>query len=274
MYTSGLKMTSIEVSLDTLYAAEKYMISELILLCLLHLDVNLSTNNVLVIYPDIRNYANVRNVTQEMGVDHADENPYIPLLNRCLERMDNYAEQVLLSEDFDALSDIEIISEIVFRDNLQVNSELTVFGALQRWATRQCKCRQTEMTSSNKRKFLGSALYAVRYLLMSKEEFLGGPYASDLLTEEEKTWMLARICGHHDPGEPPHPIADRMHYLERRRGISNIMVKGVTGQGRYDTSCQTLASLSNCDTSIKKKKCCKVSKVFFECFRCLSLVFD
>lgn len=269
VYTSGLKMTSVEISLETLYAAEKYMISELVHLCLQHLDVNLSTGNVLVIYPAIRHYANVRNTTRENNHDaQSEENPYIPLLNRCLERIDNYAEQVLMSEDFEGLSDIEIISEIVFRDSLQVNSELTVFSALQHWATRQCKCKQKEMTAENKRTVLGSSLYAVRYLLMRKDEFLSGPFVSDLLTTEERIWILSKITGHVE-SEPPHHLADRIRYMERRRGYPNLMMS----KGLGSTS-PTSTSILDSEIYQKKKKCCKVSKVFTECFLCFSLFFD
>lgn len=268
-------MTSIELALHTLYAAEKYMLSELVNLCLQHLDVNLSTSNVLLIYSQIYKYANVRNSCSDTTTDnHMDENPYIPLLNRCYERIDNYAEQVLLSEDCEGLPDGDIISEIVFRDSLQVNSELTVFNALQRWATRQCKCKQKEMTAENKRNVLGSALYAVRYLLMSKEEFLNGPYSSDLITNEEKSWFLSKIDGRNE-SEPPQHIIDRIRYLERRRRYPNLIVgKSLTGSGRYDPMSPTHPLSSDFDKTCKKKKCCKVSKVFTECFLCFSLFFD
>ena len=45
----------------------------------------------------------------------------------------------------------------------------------------------------NKRLLAGKALYLVRYLTMSKDEFLEGPYVSDLLIGEEKLVLLNAI---------------------------------------------------------------------------------
>ncbi|GAB6028759.1 hypothetical protein CHUAL_004576 [Chamberlinius hualienensis] len=298
LYTNDLKLTSTDLSLATLFAAEKYMIPELIQLCLQHLDVNLASNNVLSVYPPIRFLALSRqnqlpesftslvsnNNKIQTSQDNSQPNnhlkqqqkqqqpvvpanPYIPLLNRCLEHIDRFADHVLSLEDFEGLSEAEL-SDIVFRDSLQVKSELNVFKALQMWATQQCKCKQKEMTGENKRKVLGSSLYAVRYLLMSKENYMTGPYISDLLNDEEKNWFFRRIEGHTEC-EPPHHIADRKRYLERRRGQQMSPNATKSNVGREQES-----QANNNDRNCPSKRCCRVTRIFTEVFLCFSLFFD
>ena len=56
-----------------------------------------------------------------------------------------------------------------------------VFDALQRWSDRECRRQHLELTSANRRRVLEGSQYLVRYLTMSREEFIKVPYRSGLL---------------------------------------------------------------------------------------------
>ncbi|XP_071746127.1 BTB/POZ domain-containing protein 3 isoform X2 [Lepeophtheirus salmonis] len=107
------------------------------------------------------------------------------LLKYCLELIDDEATSVLASEDIEDL-DIQAFKLIISRDSLSVQSELDTFGALQRWSKRECKRQKLELNSDNKRSVSDGAQYLIRWLTLSEEDFLGGPYHSGLLSEEEK----------------------------------------------------------------------------------------
>ncbi|CAB4067731.1 unnamed protein product [Lepeophtheirus salmonis] len=51
---------------------------------------------------------------------------------------------------------------------------------------RECKRQKLELNSDNKRSVSDGAQYLIRWLTLSEEDFLGGPYHSGLLSEEEK----------------------------------------------------------------------------------------
>ena len=116
------------------------------------------------------------------------------LLKQCLELIDREASFVLASEDVEDL-DISALNMIVCRDTLRLSGkgELEVFNAIKRWSTRECKRQRLELTSENRRRVLEGAQYLVRYLVINKDEFKGGPYKSGLLTSEEAEAVLNNL---------------------------------------------------------------------------------
>jgi hypothetical protein len=81
--------------------------------------------------------------------------------------------------------------------------ESVLFEALVRWCKCECKRRRLELSAENKRDVLGEeTLYAVRYLLMSSEEFLAGPMQSGLLNQSEINTILGHILHHQVPENP------------------------------------------------------------------------
>jgi hypothetical protein len=90
------------------------------------------------------------------------------------------------------------------RETLTVPLESVLFDALVRWCNRECKRKRLELSAENKRAVLGEeTLFAVRYLLMSSEEFLAGPMQSGLLNQTEINVILGYIL-HHPVPENPH----------------------------------------------------------------------
>lgn len=115
------------------------------------------------------------------------------LIVKCCFVLDSNAEEILKSEAILQL-DQELLMEVLTRDTLVISSELIVFGSLTSWTDQQCLKQRRPLTGESKREVIGKALYAARFLTMTKDEFMRGPYSSDLLTDEEKDIFLPKIC--------------------------------------------------------------------------------
>ncbi|PNF42920.1 hypothetical protein B7P43_G11846 [Cryptotermes secundus] len=125
------------------------------------------------------------------------------LQHNCLEYIDMHTKEVLEQEKVEDL-DLEGLRIIAERETLTIPLESVLFDALVRWCNRECKRKRLELSAENKRAVLGEeTLYAVRYLLMSSEEFLAGPMQSGLLNQTEVNVILGYIL-HHPVHENPH----------------------------------------------------------------------
>lgn len=149
------------------------------------------------------------------SIDSSYNNILNELITKCYQTLDREAEMVLNSEAFECINDIDLLVKILSRDTLRIQSELIVFDCLMRWAIRQCKIQHKELTCSNKRDLLGKAIYCPRYLVMTQEEFMRGPYISDVLTDEEKTALLDKLVGNNHIVLPFH-LAGRKLDVQRQ----------------------------------------------------------
>lgn len=70
------------------------------------------------------------------------------------------------------------------RDTLRIR-EAKIFSAVLRWSEAECIRRQLPVTPTNQRTALGRAFNAIRFPLMSVEEFAMGPAQSGLLDDRE-----------------------------------------------------------------------------------------
>lgn len=124
------------------------------------------------------------------------------LKHNCLQYIDQHAKEVLEQEELEDL-DREELRLIALRETLTAPLESALFDALVRWCNCECKRRRLELSAENKRAVLGEdTLYAVRYLLMSSEEFLAGPVQSGLLNPSEISEFLGYILHHPVPENP------------------------------------------------------------------------
>lgn len=124
------------------------------------------------------------------------------LQHNCMQYIDLHTKEVLEQEELEDL-DREVLRLIALRETLTVPSESVLFDALVRWCNCECKRRRLELSAENKRAVLGEdTLYAVRYLLMSSEEFLAGPVQSGLLNPSEISEFLGYILHHPVPENP------------------------------------------------------------------------
>lgn len=201
IYTDVATLSSIKSALLTLYAAHKYMVQPLVITCTDYLLRALDAKNVLEVYQCIKLY------------DEEDSNAR--LLLKCLKTIDESAEAVLVSDYFQNL-DHATLTMILSRDNLQIKSELTAFYAALNWAAAECRRRKIPLTPPNKRLVLGDTLFSVRFLCMSREEFLEGPATTSVLSKEEEDAFDAKILGHDDMALPD-SLETRAPALKRKR---------------------------------------------------------
>ncbi|XP_068236692.1 BTB/POZ domain-containing protein 6-B-like isoform X2 [Palaemon carinicauda] len=113
------------------------------------------------------------------------------LYNVCLEVVDSATRAVLASEPLEEL-DYRTLQLILKRSTLNIPNELTIFQAVQRWSTAECKRRMLPLTSDNRRAVLGDLLYYVRFLNMTNEQL---QQTSSLLTADEFNYLATRISG-------------------------------------------------------------------------------
>lgn len=118
------------------------------------------------------------------------------LLRKCLFVIDANSETVLRQERFDELS-IQEVAYLARRDTLNLKSECILFSALDRWAEAECRRQGIEPLPANKRVVLSDDIcYSVRYLFMNDQEFINGPMASGILTNEECVHIISKILRH------------------------------------------------------------------------------
>lgn len=82
------------------------------------------------------------------------------------------------------LSIFTVITVSTHRDTLRIR-EAKIFSAVLRWSEAECIRRQLPVTPTNQRTVLGRAFNAIRFPLMSVEEFAMGPAQSGLLDDRE-----------------------------------------------------------------------------------------
>lgn len=183
IYTDHPQLNNIRTTLDTLYAAYKYMLYDLAIQCIDYLSDHVDKDNAIEIHAEIKLY----DVELNKG----------KLLYKCLQLLDREAASILKSQSFGNV-DFSTLRMILKREFLNVPSELNVFEAASYWATQECRRQNLQLTAENKRKVLGNALYLIQYLAMSSEEFHSGPSTSGLLSTEEKQSILSKIFGDED----------------------------------------------------------------------------
>lgn len=83
---------------------------------------------------------------------------------------------------------------------------MSVHEAILTWACQECKRQRLELTSANKSEMLAKNVYCVRYLLMTSDEFVSGPGASGLLSDEDRDFLLGRIRGGEKVSKEPLPF--------------------------------------------------------------------
>jgi len=132
-----------------------------------------------------------------------------------MQYIDLHTKEFLEQEELDDM-DHEVLRLIFLRETLTVPSESVLFDALVRWCNCECKRRRLELSAENKQAVPGEdTLYAVRYLLMSLEEFLASSMQSGILNPSEISEFLWYIL-HHTVPENPHP-AKFIHQIQTQR---------------------------------------------------------
>jgi BTB/POZ domain-containing protein 3/6 len=112
---------------------------------------------------------------------------------KCWDLVDNETQIFSSSEAFNEIT-LETLNELLGRETL-TNDELEVFQTVFRWSGKQCLKNGLDPTGENRRRMLGYAIYNIRFLVMSREDFFQHVSTSGLLTTEECVGILQRFDG-------------------------------------------------------------------------------
>lgn len=208
IYKKEVAFQCVPSTLRLLNLSTSFQLSELTKHCINFLRTKITIANVL----DILDGAYRNSITEGQ------------LIGPCLALLDRHADAVFSSVSINSIEKLDqnLLENILKRDSLSLSSELLAFDAIANWSSHQCLKKRLPVTGDNKRQILGSTLFAIRYLLMSKEEFLKGPYTSDLLTEDEKKYLLGKISANPLDQVPPSVLHLAQYNLDHPRAASRV----------------------------------------------------
>ena len=120
MYSDEVNLSGSNV-MGVLYLAKKYIVPSLTNKCAEYLKEKLDPSNVFSILPFAQKY-------EEKA-----------LVDRCWMVIENHTEASVKSEGFETCTiERSLLEQVVARDNLSIK-EVSLFQAVDRWATRQCE---------------------------------------------------------------------------------------------------------------------------------------
>eukprot|EP00105_Crassostrea_gigas_P012703 XP_011428779.1 PREDICTED: BTB/POZ domain-containing protein 6-like [Crassostrea gigas] len=165
--------------ITTLYAAEKYAVTELVGICQSFLESEMAADNVCVIVENARMF------------NMAD------LLTKCKDFIFDtgyVAKRVFESDGFLDLKRENLLS-LVESDELPLEEEF-IYQSLTRWAKHNCaKERKQNPNFREIRKMLGNTIFEVRFPTMSIETFWKDMASDEILTSDEKVHISQVIVG-------------------------------------------------------------------------------
>ena len=148
------------------YLADKYDVPSLVTKCLDFLDGAIKPLNAFDIIPHAR----------KLNTEKLEES--------CWEVIDYNAQDIIDDNSFSELSH-ELLLEFVKRSSLRID-ELSLFKAVDRWATKRCADETKAVNGASKRSLLGEDLVEhIRFQAMSPQEFSNVVITSDLLSKDE-----------------------------------------------------------------------------------------
>nr|CAD7412417.1 unnamed protein product [Timema cristinae] len=166
VYTDESNFHEMEDAFETLYAAKKYLLPQLVTRCNEYISSLLRFSNVCFV------------LEFAMGI-HEER-----LSEKCLLFIGQNAREVLSHSSFLSIKQ-STLAVILDQDDLDVKSELEVLDAVLRWSTEECRRRKLSSKPCNKRKVIGPTMEKIRLLTLTAEQFLGVVGLKDILTPEE-----------------------------------------------------------------------------------------
>ena len=170
LYTDKVNLSGNNV-MQVLYLANKYIVPSLAKKCTEYLRDNLNASNVFFILPHARKFENK------------------DLEDRCWEVIDEQTEGAVTSDEFVSV-ERSVIESVVKREALNV-TEVELFKAVDRWATRECERQGITSDGETKRRVLGEDIVnGIRFPLMEEKDFASVVLDSHLLNYEELCNMI------------------------------------------------------------------------------------
>ncbi|XP_044752164.1 BTB/POZ domain-containing protein 6-like [Coccinella septempunctata] len=176
VYTDTINLTSFDQACELCYGAKKYMLPHLVEECTKYLWSDLYPKNACRAYEFAKLF----------------EEPI--LMDKCLNIICNQTQEVLSESSFEE-AELNTIITIFEQDELNIESELDLFSALQRYAVRHnLTIESVSNNNSSNRLTYRDALMKIRFLTLTPQQFAEGPANSQLLAQSEKFSILMNIC--------------------------------------------------------------------------------
>ena len=214
MYSDEVNLSGSNV-MGVLYLAKKYMVPSLTDKCVEYLKEKLDPSNVFIILPFAQKY---------------EDNT---LVDRCWNVIDEQTEAAVNSDGFEMIEE-SLLEGVITRDNLMIE-EVVLFQAVIRWATKQCEKQGLVADGKVKRRIIGErAIKAIRFPLMTMEEFASVVIDTNLLTTEETNGLFKffAIPRHSAPVE--FPKNERRPRIVRCERFGSVNGKWNYGHSRKD----------------------------------------
>ncbi|XP_066603872.1 BTB/POZ domain-containing protein 6 [Prorops nasuta] len=183
IYTDNVELVSFELACELCYCAKKYMLPFLVKKCTKFLWSDLSPKKACRAYEFAKLF----------------EEPI--LMERCLYLICTKTSEVLKESNWEDI-DLHTLLLILDQNNIQIESEIELFTAVERWAKAECNRKSLDISDSKALKsVIGDALYKIKFLTLTPQEFAKGPGMSALLTQDESFAILMNIlnCGNKQP---------------------------------------------------------------------------
>ena len=165
MYTDEANLSGSNV-MRVQYLANKYMVPSLAEKCTEYLRDNLKASNVFCILPHARKFEDK------------------DLEDRCWEVIEKQTEEAVTSDEFVTVERC-VVESVVKRERLNV-TEVELFKAVDRWATKESERQGITPEGDVKRRILGEDIVKeIRFPLMSQKEFASVVFDSYILSFQE-----------------------------------------------------------------------------------------
>ena len=180
--------------ISVMYAAQKYIVTNLTKKCTKFLEENLSARTAPMIL--------------EQSVMYNEKD----LKTKVLQKIEQEAPDVLSSEDFVKLSK-EALHEVL-QLNLRISNEMEVFQASIYWAKNKCQELTKPIEGTNLREALGDNLFLIRFPTMSPTDISDTVIPQNVLTASEGLQILCYITAEkHKPDHLPFSTEPRYQPL-------------------------------------------------------------
>ena len=151
IYSDEVNLSGSNV-MGVLYLAKKYIVPSLADKCTGFLQENVDPSNVFSLLPFAQKYEEKT------------------LIDRCWKVIDAQTEMAVKSDSLETI-DVSLLEELVARDTLTI-TEVVLFQAVDRWATKQCEKEGLAADGQTKRRILGEeVIKAIRFPVMTAQEF-------------------------------------------------------------------------------------------------------
>ena len=175
LYSDNVNLSGSNV-MQVLYLANKYLVPSLVEKCKEYLRDNLIASNVFCILP------------------HAQKFEDKDLEDRCWNVIEEKTEEAMTSDKFVTV-ERSVVESVVKRELLNV-TEVELFKAVNRWATKECERQGVISDGETKRRILGEEIVkGIRFPLIPQKDFASVVYDSRILNYEELGNMIKYYNG-------------------------------------------------------------------------------